>query len=367
MIVMITNTIVPYCYDIAHVIGLPAHLSHRFRYLARWIKLDSKPIEMKGRDALIVLRNFATGELIPVRYVGVEDVLTVGEINYIEFRLAEYFTTTKGCIVSEKIKEQLVRKGFQNEAGKELECLVLEVRGKEIELSETEKTGKEHEKWSQILKGIGQLDCYKEFGFLKVHQLLDSTGTAAQTSQDETGKYSFALKPSCLYFLDIIQHVPWEIDKQESIETPYDVELKAEKDEVVILRKIQRVVGKYDLLRFIFKTPGGYTAKHTFLEVENKQGGESAKYGLPALFLPLVIRPPMWMRVLLTCKIVLGGIAVIAVIGSEVIAPLFSLGADWVRTIALLVLVMASGKWDEFVLAFVKEAKEARVKWGESR
>jgi len=152
------------------------------------------------------------------------------------------------------------------------------------------------------------------------------------------------------------------MDKAEPIETPYNVELTAETDEVTVLRKVQRVVGKYDLLRFIFKTPTGYKSKNTFLEVENKQGGELAKFGLPALFLPMRIQPPRWMKAMLGVRIVLGILAIVALMASNPLERTLTLGADWIRAYALLLLVLVSGKWEDFVLALVKEAKGARLK-----
>ena len=355
---MITNTIVPYCYDIAHVLSLPTCFSHRFRYRAKWIKLSCKTEDIKDMDGLVVLRNFETGNFVPVRYIQIEDVLSVGDINYIEFKVKDYFPVTKMQSVSEGIRTILAQKGFESKGGHSLECLVLEIDSKVIGETAKETTVEEHEKWSEILQVIGEMDCYKDFGFLRVLHVRDSKRIPASAVQDETRKYSFILKPNHLYFLDVIQHIPWELEKTESIKVPYDVELKAETDEVVVLRRIQRVVGKYDLLRFIFKTPSGYTTKHSFLEVENKQGGEIAKYGLPALFLPIRIQPPKWLRGVLWSRICFGVLAVITIVVSERMARVIGVGSDWIRASALLVLVLATGKWDEFVLAFIKDTKE---------
>jgi hypothetical protein len=359
---MITTTIEPYCYDIAHVLALPTYFPHRFRYRAKWINLPYKTEDIKDRDGLVVLRNFETGDFIPVRYIQIEDVLSVGDINYIEFRVMNYFSVAKIQLVSKGISETLRERGFENKGGHSLGNLVLEIDEKVIGESGEEITVEEHEKWSEILRVIGGLKCYKDFGFLRILHIRDTKRFSATAIQDETKKYTFSLKPSHLYFLDLIQQIPWEIEKTESIKVPYDVELKSETDEVVILRKIQRVVGKYDLLRFIFKTPSGYTTKHSFLEVENKQGGEVAKYGLPALFLPIRIEPPGWMKVVLRVRLGLSVLAVITLLLSEPIARVIVVEADWIRALALLLLVFASGKWDEFVLAVIKETEGIKIK-----
>ena len=362
MLIMITNTKVPYCYDVAHVLGLPSSFSHRFRYRTRWVKIPYKIEDIKGQEGLIVLRNFEKGDFIPMRYVEIEDVLSIGDIHYIEFRLKDYFPTTMRQKASERIKEYLLDNGFENKGGHELECLVFESKERLAEDNQGKETEQEHKEWGEILKQIGRLDCYKDFSFLKILHIRDSGGGQVNAKKDETGKYSFALEPGRLYFLDVIQHVPWEIDKGESIETPHDVELKAETDEVIILRKVQRVVGKYDLLRFIFKTVPGHKTKQTFLEVESKEEKKSPRFWLPALFLPIRIQPPLWIRLIFGVKIGLEMLAVGLVIGADPLSRALKIGPDWVRGIGLAMLILVSQKWDERVLTFIKEAKEVRIK-----
>jgi len=362
MIVMITNTIPPYCYDIAYVLGLPANFSHRFRYHAKWMRLSCNVSDIKRQPALIVLRNEVTAGLTPVRYAQIEDVLPVGDINYIEFRLQCYFPVARIDSASTYLNNALETKGFVNKQGADLDCLVLEVDSGDLGDAGKEEKLNSHQMWSNLLGVIGQFNCYKDFSFLKVLHVRDSKGDNASAVPDETGKYSFALKPSHVYYLDLIQHIPWEMDKTESIETPYDVELKSETAEVAILRKIQRVVGKYDLLRFIFKTAPGESTKHTFVEVESKQGGELAKYGLPTLFLPLRIEAPQWMKAVVWIRRSLSVLAVVVIVVSNPLARWLGAEAEWVRDLALLLLVLSTGKWEEAMLAFLKETtKEARL------
>lgn len=360
MIILITNTIVPYCYDVAHVLGLPINLSHRFRYRDRWIKKISSVMDVKGQRALVVLRNSDTAELIPLRFVVIEDVLTVGDVNYIELRLQEYFPISLRVVTSQKINEVLTREGFENKSKQPLECLVFEVYEGIFGDVYAKLDAHKLEGWSEILGIIGEFECYKEFGFLNIIQIRTSDGSKALIEKDETGKFSYVLKPGTLYFLEVIQYVPWEIGKKESIESPYDVELKSESDEITLLRKIQRVVGKYDLLRFIFKTPSGYIAKNTFLEVENKQGGDISKYGLPALFLPIRIQPPPWLRFIYGAQIGVAALAMGVLFASDPLANYLNMEAGWIRALALLLIIVASKKWDEAIKEVVKGVKDIK-------
>ena len=61
-------------------------------------------------------------------------------------------------------------------------------------------------------------------------------------------------------------------------------------------------------------------------------------------------------------RISLGLVAIGAVVGSELLARFLAVGADWVRALALLVLVLVTGTWDQAVGGFVQETKEARLR-----
>ncbi len=264
MVVMITNSIVPYCYDIGHVFGLPKGFSHRFRYRQRWIKLKQDIRDIRGKDGVVVLRHFETGKLIPIRRVRFQDVVSIGDIHYIEFEVDDYLVEQEAHEVAEKVARQIREKSFANTGGASLECLVLEV----ADLG-TKKGGISEEKaygvWTTTLRELGRFECYKDFGFLRIIGVRDAKYVAAVVAKDETGKNSYHLKPGNLYFLEVVQHIPWEIEKTEAIVDPYEAELKAETGEILILRGVQRVVGKYDLLRFIFKTASGETRRQTFI------------------------------------------------------------------------------------------------------
>lgn len=356
-----TNSIIPYCYDIGHILGLPTDLSHRFRYRARWIEDTENISNFKGEEGLIVLRNFATGDLIPVRFISVEDVIKAGDVYYIEFQLRGYFSIDQKNEIADRIIKILKEKGIENKGNEQLECLVIKIEN--LKLGDTVKQIDEDniERWSDLLKEIGSLNCFRDFSFLKILRLRDYSEAQINVGKNSAERNSFILKPGQAYYLDVIQHIPWEIDKNESIEHPYNVILKTETDEVTILRKVQRVVGKYDLLRFIFKTPSGYMEKHTYLELESDLDIEVSKYGLPALFIPICIQPTTMMNVIRKLQVSISVISIIVVFLSGKLSCYFQVEPDWIRTVALLILVLASKQWTELVKEFVKDTKDIKI------
>jgi len=319
--------------------------------------MDSLP----SRSALLVLRDHNTGKFIPIRYVVVDKVIRVGDINYIDFRVQEYAPIGKLEEVSNKIDKWLATNNYQNPPEEALSCLLFDAETIEPKTFTGNSNVESYNEWSTLLERLGKLECYKDFGFLRILQVIDAKRNVATVTCDAAGEYSYNLRPDTLYFLEAIQHIPWNIDSTEAISKPYDVELKAEKNEIDVLRKIQRVVGKYDLLRFIFKTPEGYKKKNSFLELESKQDEFSTRFRLPALFVPVSIEAPWPVRAIRWIRRGLEGIAILSVIGSNPLSVWLGAEAEWVRVVALIVLVAAAGKWEQFAMEFVKEGKEVRV------
>jgi len=361
MIVMVTNSIQPYCYDIAHVLGLPANFRHRFRYRDRWVKLSVPIKSLKRCRALLVLRDYDKGTLIPVRFVTIENVIRVGDVNYIDFRVQEYAPIETFDEIAKEIGRWLATNRHENIPREALSCLLFDAEAINVEgVGGNAKDGS-YDEWSALLERLGRLECYKDFGFLRIVQVVDAKGRVATATCDATGEYSYELRPDRLYFLETIQHIPWRLDATETISNPYDVELKAETNEIDVLRRIQRVVGKYDLLRFIFKTLGGYKSKHSFLELESKQDEFSTKFRLPGLFLPVRIEAPWPIRAIRWIRRGLEGVAILCLIISNPLSVWLGAEAEWVRVTAIIVLVAAAGKWEQFAMEFIKEGKGVKI------
>jgi len=358
MLIIITNTIKPYCYDIEPVIGLPNNLSHRFRYRSRWIKLPYSIESTKLREGIVVLRDYSSAELIPIRRVIIEDVLSFGDIHYIELRLNEFIPNSLEVGLAALIQAKIVEFGYKNLSNNHLEKLIFEV---DFKYDSPEKDLGGGEKWALLTKRLGSLECYKDFSFLKILSINDSKGSPANIVRGAIGRYCYSLKPNNLYFANVIQSITSNIEEDESIENPYDIELKAESDEIWVLRGIQRVVGKYDLLRFIIKTPISKKNKYTFLELQKKQPIGGLTYELPALFLPVNILVPTIKKIIMWMRGSISVLSLASLICSGIIAKQFNWDVNIFRTFATVVLVLAIGKYDEFAGAFIKETKNARL------
>src|SRR5687768_11408362 len=127
MLVLVTNSRMPYCFDVPRTLALPVGTTHRFRYDDRWI--DKQLAQEAPAPALVVLRDFATGRFIPIRFVTVVYVRDLGATNYIEFEVGEYPDEDASKSHGLAVAELLRQRGIDNVPGAPLQPLVFDVPG----------------------------------------------------------------------------------------------------------------------------------------------------------------------------------------------------------------------------------------------
>src|SRR3990172_4338085 len=86
-VLIIINTIPPYCYEINSILALPDGFEYRVRFQEKWIPTITDPVRIAGHPGLIVLRDFDTGRFSPIRHIFVTKVLRVGEFFHIRFQV----------------------------------------------------------------------------------------------------------------------------------------------------------------------------------------------------------------------------------------------------------------------------------------
>src|SRR5690349_12187560 len=89
-VIIIVNSIAPYCYELNNILALPDNFVYRFRFRkskkGEWMPQIDNPKSLRDCDGLIVLREFqTTGQFIPIRKIHINKVSVIGDIVYIEY------------------------------------------------------------------------------------------------------------------------------------------------------------------------------------------------------------------------------------------------------------------------------------------
>jgi len=355
MLAMITNSVPPYAYDVPRALGLPFGAVYRFRYHKKWIDQACDVRALGGEDAVIVLRDFERARFFPIRHASISRVMVLGEIRYIEFIVQNYGAPDHREVILREIADALAVRNAANSPKQELCPLVVRI-GASARAPQKRLAGEEESNlWDKIATEIGALEVFRDYSFFRALAISDSRGKSVPTIAAEvSGKQAFRLRPSTLYFLDVLQKVPFELEKTERITKPFVVQISSPEPQIAIVRGVEKVVGKYDLLRFAFRTVSTEGKAHAELQLETKEG-QSVDAGAPFLRLSVTIIPS-WRRWLVRgaqiAAAVTGGVAMVyATRWSEA----WGVPADWFRVAGVLLLAFAVQGWKELLKRWVEK------------
>lgn len=296
---LIPNTIVPYGYELVHILAYPKGFRYRFRFDEEWVeeKVKNKSSDLSGKEAIIVFRDKEKAKFYPVRYAVIESVRKIADIYYIEYILDE--------IVEYDSKESLRDKQLQNfnsefvtyhnkldnnKPGEDMKPLVLlsnfdfHLQLTNKNFSSSDEPDKDSERFGNVIEVIKDINLYEGFEFIKV---IDICSTKDNQLVD-VSKKSLQLKEDTDYALRILQRIPKATQKDR--ESPNDIELSSDNRHITVVRGQQRAVGKYDILTFIFRTMPHSGGERSFLDIIHMPKKSEAQHIDPKLYIPVSIK-----------------------------------------------------------------------------
>jgi len=357
-LVMITNNRSPYLYDIPLVLSLPKGFTYRFRYTERW--LQEKNIKC-GVKALIVLRNYNTAKLYPIRNAIITKVEQFGPIRYIEFSVRNFVAyTEKSSECQQKIKEftmkvkETLKKKYKNAGKTDMSPLVFLMEPLDrLGDTESEYTKKqEHEQWSSILKLLSKMRCYSDLSFLKIESLKTMRGDEYTCKKLKNDIMGYKIPGGKTYILHVLQSVPYDPSSREEFLKPHNVELQTEEEILYKMKSTNYIVGKYDYFHFIFKTGIFVNDIYSYLEIINHQSVKPP--GMLPIQLSLVVEIGKLRRILRWFRMAaIIPLALVFVFANH-ISCLFQFDVNIIRNIAILGLALCIGGLREILARFPK-------------
>ena len=276
MIILITNGLDPYKYDVAHLLSLPNNFIHRFRYWSKWLDPNINLKKIKNRAGAIGFRDFNTGKLTLIRKISIINLLTVGDINYIEFSLRNYIDKKNDAELINQFDVTIKDK----KPGEDLSGLVFDMpMGCECQYyyEQDDDSDKSNQLWDEIISHLGVLECFEKHSFFKILSIKDSDGSIAEVCKEDSdfrNLHAYRVYPNRSYYLEVIQKMPWELENSEVIGDPYDLSLLSGMEDVFITRTKQRVVGKYDLLKFGFSTRDSIITTYPEIRIQKDKSSQ---------------------------------------------------------------------------------------------
>lgn len=315
MIALITNSIRPYCFDAARVLGLPEGATHRFRYRRKWIDPTVEVAGLKGNSSVIVLRNFDTASFVPLRVAKISDVQVLGDTIYLEFVVENYATDPFRLKCNVELKNHFQSHSIDNAPGKHLEPIVVDLETLTSEQVASQPFSDQITLWDEISTTLGSYPAFENYSFFKLLSVKSVEGKdCVLVPGDAQGKKAFAVLPSTPYSLELFQKIPWEMDKSEQINVPFTVQISSPDSDLAIRRGIQKVVGKYDVLKFILVTPDSAGKRFITIDFQTCDGQEIDSHA-PFLSVTLKVLLSKWRRFVVGVRFfgTIGGVVVMGI------------------------------------------------------
>lgn len=293
-LVIIPNTISPYGYETIPVLAFPEGFQYRFRFDEEWVQ-DSivHRQDLNGKEGYIVLREFKSGQLYPIRHFKIITFKKIGTIFYIEIQLgqlvafdsdASHRQTQVNSFNDEftKFNSGVIK---SNPPGNNMSPLVfltnfpckIQNEHKSSDLDE------EMESWGNILSCFKDVDFFTDVQFLRIisAEPLDSKNGSAAFINGE-----LVLKEGADYKIQLAQFIT-KISSQPLAQT--DIKIIGDNLTISVLRGVQRAVGKYDILTFVVRVNKDRISGATFLDVQHSPTPALSGIGDPHMYIPIKI------------------------------------------------------------------------------
>jgi hypothetical protein len=260
LLYIVANTVSPYGLELPVILAYPEGCFYRARFKTEWVDpvLLEAPRTLVGSRTLIVYRDFASGDIYPIRFGTVAVAQRYGDVLYLEYQLDEVVPYPASQATRAEQLAQFRRAWMAehhacaatNLPGDHMRPLVFRSRfWPDINnpyLADHDPDAREFESWSNICQTVAHLPIYAEVDFLRVIEIRD----LSDDRRVRPVKNRYRLKADRFYELRLAQ----QIFRAAAQVAPHTVEFTCDGYGVHAMTRHRNAVGKYDILSFKFRT-----------------------------------------------------------------------------------------------------------------
>ncbi len=320
LLVLTIVSVRPYLYEVPHILALEEKTPFKFRFRTHWIPENYQGILSEWAEkgvpvdqrCVIMFRHQETGRFLPVRWCILQEVSIIGEVFYLRVSLGALpdieFGKDARQVQWGSIQETHVKalgNGFSNDPGQPLRKLVF-TTGLDDYVAAFHNTSykgaskdKPFSNWDSLFLQYSELPEFRGIDFFKIIGLfvVNAKGTSRSVEISKVGVYRVLV--SQRYALRIYQRrAELRVGENKIIDTDaaksptvYPVKLHVDTEAIRTLDGDQPVLGRYDVLEFLFRPTDGGAGQVTFLIVQLIWENAAHPDALKKFRLPLDIIP----------------------------------------------------------------------------
>ena len=345
---IIVNAIPPYGYEINQFLACPIGAKNVVRFKRKWLPEISDPDELVGKDGVLILRDWSTAHLIPLRRLRVISVLPIGEIYDIEWiadEIIEYATDEKKRdeqidVFNKHMHTRLEK--YQNLPQNDLKNLVFlqkvdyteDIKDQVDE--EWSQAELERHRWGKIVDIIGRFDHFIDIDFIKVLEVRNTKEVTQPLVDSTYGKEKrYKLNSRDNYRLTIYQRTFTKKPRGDSSVSPRTIILKSDTELIKVVDGESQISGKYGGHRFRFKTRTLRHSIETYLVLHISRN--DGRY-VPSIYVPVKITTPLWLTTLRILSVIFFMAGTFGLFLADVMFPN---NPALARNISILIMIIA--------------------------
>ena len=318
-LVFVPNTYRSYGYEIVNVLALPNNFKFRFRFKKDAVHSNiTQNVQLNGencydhKEGYILLRDHSTGKLYPIRRFVLLELQPLGPIYYFTVELKnlvfmppeEHSRRSHLAEIRKNVAKDHIKFRGSTNNNKNVTPLVFLSKMRPDADNLTEQSSSQvwdADLWMTIVSTIGkEIDYYKNIQFFAISAIALYNDFSRSRKKIKPGvkNHSWQLKGGRTYEMDVVQFVPRNtVDDPASttgqsgdtrcqspqttrdIGASRDVCIRADDSVVEVVRGVQRPLGKYDVMTFIYRVKSLPYRTDCILDIE---------------YHPLVSQAPGW-------------------------------------------------------------------------
>ena len=281
--IVITNAIRPYHRHNISILSFPPGAKYHFRYRRPFVS-DVLPEDIEGCPGLLILRNWKSGEMLPLRWCTGVRKENYGEYIFFDFQFdsifdvrslaeAEAWRTYQAAI------EATLPKGVKNVPETDLAPLVFPVPSEALKQFQepahdlpVQTASTDHvRRWLAIVSLVGMLEAYRDEHFYTVSRVYEDRASSVAVCDYRklsAKRNGYRLVGNRVYFVEVIQvTVPFKGGKGPVEE----LRLTSPAGHIQELRTSWVIDGPYDRARFLLYVVPQETRRTPSLLILSKQ------------------------------------------------------------------------------------------------
>lgn len=301
---IVVNSIEPYAYETIVLLSLPDGLSYRARFESQWLapRVIERFNDLAGHNGFILLRDFSTGTVYPLRFIRINRITRLGNIFYISYTVGPLVDYDSDNLQSRQqirtfnsafldFNRSIVNSNVPGDNMRPLVFLTNYEPGiRNDHFVGDEEVNREVQQWGNVVDLVADIPTLSNVAFTRIVDVKPASPANAARLQVAEG--FMTVKAGATYFLRVLYVIPRSPSPSADI-PPADIRISSAERLISFDRASHRAAGNYDVLTFTFRVLSSAASQLAAIDVDSANTPKVLRCIDPRISIPISIARPL--------------------------------------------------------------------------